>query len=501
MGKRVMQFASGGSLPVALYIGGEFVEPRPGQTEAIINPATEEPIGMAPVGAIEDARAAVAAAREAFDRGPWPGLGWQQRVGYLERMYEALTAKAADICELIVAEAGAVRSNARARQFDVPMKHFRHFLDRGDPGLVRGLAPELSAAADGSRTLGTAFVIREPVGVVAAITPYNYPYFLNLAKVVPALLAGNTVVLKPSPFTPFQAIVLAAAAQEAHLPPGVLNVITGGTPVGELLTRDERVDLISFTGSDSVGSAIAAQAAASLKRLVLELGGKSALIVRADANRQMALAQALRGFTSHAGQGCAMNTRVLVHNSIRANFVDQLAAAARSVKVGDPAQADTQMGPLIRSVARERVERYVALGLQSGAQLKAGGRRPAHLRRGFFYEPTFFDEVDPDCAIAQEEIFGPVGVVMGFDTDDAAIDLANRTRFGLRGGIISADVGRAYEMALRIRTGGVTLNGGAGTQLSEGPFGGIKRSGYGRELGREGLEEFTQLKLVEIQAG
>jgi acyl-CoA reductase-like NAD-dependent aldehyde dehydrogenase len=215
----------------------------------------------------------------------------------------------------------------------------------------------------------------------------------------------------------------------------------------------------------------------------------------------MALAQALRGFTSHAGQGCAMNTRVLVHNSIRADFVDQLAAAARSVKVGDPAQADTQMGPLIRSAARERVERYVELGLQSGAKLKAGGRRPAHLRRGFFYEPTFFDEVDPDCAIAQEEIFGPVGVVMGFDTDDEAIDLANRTRFGLRGGIISADVGRAYEMALRIRTGGVTLNGGAGTQLSEGPFGGIKRSGYGRELGREGLEEFTQLKLVEIQAG
>jgi len=159
------------------------------------------------------------------------------------------------------------------------------------------------------------------------------------------------------------------------------------------------------------------------------------------------------------------------------------------------------MGPLIRSAARERVERYVELGLQSGAKLKAGGRRPAHLRRGFFYEPTFFDEVDPDCAIAQEEIFGPVGAVMGFDTDDEAIDLANRTRFGLRGGIISADVGRAYEMALRIRTGGVTLNGGAGTQLSAGPFGGIRRSGYGRELGREGFEEFTQLKLVEIQAG
>jgi aldehyde dehydrogenase (NAD+) len=496
-----MQLASGDSLPAALYIDGEFVDPRAGQTEAIINPATEESIGVAAVGSVEDARAAIGAARTAFDRGPWRGMGWPQRAALLERMYAALNRKAADICELIVAEAGAVRSTARARQFDIPMKHFRHYLDMGDPGMVRGLAPELSSAADGSRTLGTAFVIREPVGVVGAITPYNYPYFLNLAKVVPALLAGNTVVLKPSPFTPFQAIVLAVASQEAGLPAGVLNVITGGTEVGALLTQDERVDLISFTGSDSVGSAIAAQAAASLKRLVLELGGKSALIVRADADRRMALAQALRGFTSHAGQGCAMNTRILVHNSLRAEFVEQLALAARSVKVGDPTRGDTQMGPLIRGAARERVERYVARGLQDGAKLKAGGRRPTHLHRGFYYEPTLFDDVDPDCAIAQEEIFGPVGVVMGFDTDEEAIDLANRTRFGLRGGIISADVGRAYEMALRIRTGGVTLNGGAGTQLSAGPFGGIKRSGYGRELGHEGVEEFTQLKLVEIQAG
>src|ERR1700731_2646191 len=382
----MMQFGVGASLPAALYIGGEFVEPRAGQTEAIINPATEESIGMAPRGSVEDAHAAIAAARLAFDRGPWPTLSWRERVGYLERMYESLTGKAAEIWELIVAEAGAVRSNARARQFDIPMKHFRHYLDMSDPGLVRGLAPELSAAADGSRTLGTAFVIREPVGVVAAITPYNYPYFLNLAKVVPALLAGNTVVLKPSPFTPFQAIVLAVAAQEARLPPGVLNVITGGTPVGELLTRDERVDLISFTGSDSVGSAIAAQGAESLKRLILELGGKSALIVRADANRKMALSQALRGFTSHAGQGCAMNTRVLVHNSIRADFVAQLATMARSVKVGDPRAADTEMGPLIRAAARERVERYVALGLESGARLMAGGRRPPHLTKGFYYE-------------------------------------------------------------------------------------------------------------------
>ena len=501
MGDRVMRLASGQSLPAALYVGGEFLSPRNGATEPILNPATESLLGMAPVGGVEDALSAIEAARTAFDRGPWPAFSWEQRVSYLRKLYEALIARADDICELLVSEAGALRSNARARQFEIPMKHFRYYLEMGEGERVRGLAPELSPGPAGSQTLGTAFVVREPVGVVAAITPYNYPYFLNLAKTVPALLAGNTVVLKPSPHTPFAAIILAVAAHEAGLPAGVLNVITGAAEVGQLLCRDERVDLISFTGSDSVGSAIAAQAAPTLKRLVLELGGKSALIVRADANQKIALAQALRGFTSHAGQGCAMNTRVLIHNSIRQEFVRQLASAARAVRVGDPADPTTEMGPLICAAARDRAERYVALGLQSGAKLQAGGRRPGHLSRGFYYEPTLFDEVDPDCSIAQDEIFGPVGVVLGFDTDEQAIELANRSRFGLRGGIVSADVGRAYEMALRIRTGGLTLNGGAGTQLSAGPFGGIKRSGYGRELGREGLDEFTQLKLIEIQAG
>ena len=496
-----MQLASGRPLPSALYIGGAFASPAAGGSESIINPATEDSIGTAPVGGLDDAHAAIQAARTAFDQGPWPRLRTRERAAFLERMFGVLMANVESICELIVTEAGAVKSNARARHFDLPMKHFRHSLDGGERNDVRALAPELTPGTGGAKTLGTAFVVREPVGVVAAITPYNYPYFLNLTKVVPALLAGNTVVLKPSPYTPFEAIVLAVAAHEAGLPAGVFNLITGATAVGELLTEDERVDLITFTGSDAVGSAIAAQSAPSLKRLVLELGGKSALIVRADANLKMALAQALRGFTSHAGQGCAMNTRVLVHNSIRPAFVEQLAAAARSVKVGNPVDAGTDMGPLIRSAARERVERYVAEGLRSGAKLRTGGKRPAHLQRGFYYEPTFFDEVDPDSVIAQDEIFGPVGVVIGFDSDEEAIELANRSRFGLRGGIISADVGRAYEMALRIRTGGITLNGGAGTQLSSGPFGGIKRSGYGRELGEEGLNEFTQLKLIEIQAG
>ncbi len=496
-----MQLASGKSLPSALYIGGGFTRPAAGGCEAIINPATEESIGVAPVGDLEDVQAAIQAARSAFDQGPWPHLRTRDRAAMLEKVFGALMANAERICDLIVAEAGAVKFNARARQFDIPMKHFRYYLDGVGHDDVRALGPELTPGPGGTTTVGTAFVVREAVGVVAAITPYNYPYFLNLAKVVPALLTGNTVVLKPSPYTPFEAIVLAVAAHEAGLPKGVFNLITGGSAVGEWLTRDKRVDLITFTGSDAVGSAIAAQSAPTLKRLVLELGGKSALIVRADASMKMALAQSLRGFTSHAGQGCAMNTRVLVHNSIRRSFVEQLAAAAQSVKVGNPVDPGTEMGPLIRSAARDRVEGYVAAGLRGGATLRAGGRRPAHLPRGFYYEATLFEDEDPGSVIAQEEIFGPVGVVIGYDSDDEAVELANRSLFGLRGGIISADVGRAYEMALRIRSGGITLNGGAGTQLSSGPFGGVKRSGYGRELGEEGLNEFTQLKLIEIQAG
>lgn len=497
----MLKVAQSLGLDRGLYVGGSFSGERAQESEDIINPATEIAFGRAPVGSLASAADAIQAARTAFDRGPWPALPWRERVAFLDTMYRALAARADAICELIIAEAGAVRANSRARQFDIPMKHFRHYLDAGECAPVKALAPELTPGAGGVKALGTGFVVREPVGVVAAITPYNYPFFLNLAKVVPALLTGNTVVLKPSPYTPFEALVLATAADEAGLPPGVFNVITGNTAVGELLTTDPRVDLVTFTGSDAVGSAITAQSAPTLKRLILELGGKSALIVRQDANLKMALSQALRGFTSHAGQGCAMNTRVLVHNSLRSGFVEQLAVAARAVRVGDPADPATEMGPLIRAVARDRVERYVELGVQSGARLKVGGRRPDGLHRGFYYEPTFFDEVDPDSAIAQDEIFGPVGVVIGYDTDDQAIEIANRSRFGLRGGIVSADVGRAYEMALRIRSGGLTLNGGAGTQLSAGPFGGVKRSGYGRELGEEGLNEFTQLKLIEIQAG
>lgn len=484
----------------SLYIGGEFVSLDRSAGEEIINPSNEEVIGVAPVGGEPEVRAAIAAARHAFDHGPWPRMSPRERAERLGRFYELLVERVDAICELITLEAGSIRAQTRARQFEVPMKHFRYFLEAGQQIAVRALAPELTQTPKG-KVLGTAFVVREPVGVVSAITPYNFPFFLNVVKVVPALMTGNACVLKPSPYTPFEAMVLAEAAHDAGLPPGVFNVVTGGKEVGELLTTHADVEMVTFTGSDSVGAAIAGQCAPGLKRALLELGGKSALIVRQDADLDLAVATALRGFTSHAGQGCAMNTRSVVHNSVRAEFSRRLAEQAKAVKVGDTLDPSAQMGPLIRAAARDRVERFVALGHESGAKLLAGGRRPAHLARGFFHEPTLFDDVDNRSPLAQEEIFGPVGVVIGFDTDEQAVSIANDSKFGLRGGIISADVGRAYEMALQIRSGGVTLNGGAGTQMSNGPFGGIKRSGYGRELGEEGLHEYTQQKLIEIHAG
>ncbi|MFP6850459.1 MAG: aldehyde dehydrogenase family protein [Pseudomonas sp.] len=486
--------------PAALYVGGEFVSVDSAAREEVVNPSTEEVIGLAPVGGERESRDAIAAARHAYDHGPWPRMSPRQRAEHLARLRDLLIERAGPICELITLEAGSIHTQTRGRQFDIPMKHFDYFLEAGQQIQVKALAPELTQTAKG-KVVGTGFVVREPVGVVSAITPYNYPFFLNVIKIVPALMTGNTCVLKPSPFTPFEAMVLAEAAHDAGLPPGVLNVVTGGKEVGELLTTHPDVDMVTFTGSDTVGAAIAGQCAPGLKRVLLELGGKSALIVRQDADLDLAVANALRGFTSHAGQGCAMNTRSLVHNSIRGEFARRLAEQAKAVRVGDTLDPTSQMGPLIRAAARDRTERYVAMGLESGAKLLSGGQRPAHLDRGFFYNPTLFDDVDNRSGLAQEEIFGPIGVIIGFDSDDEAVSIANDSNFGLRGGIISADLGRAYEMALQIRSGGVTLNGGAGTQLSNGPFGGIKRSGYGRELGEEGLHEYTQQKLIEIHAG
>jgi aldehyde dehydrogenase (NAD+) len=484
--------------PDSLFIGGEWV--RTQATEAVINPADESLLMMAPVGSAALIDQAIDAARDAFDRGPWPRLKVEERQAKLHAFLDAIDRRKAEIVSLIVAEAGATQMLADFLQFGIPMKHARHTVETASRPAVTPLPIELTPNGQGTTTLGLGVLSREPVGVVAAISPYNFPFFLNIGKVIPALAVGCTVVLKPSPYTPIEALILGEIAEEVGLPKGVLNVVTGDIEAGKLLTTDKRIDLIHFTGSDKVGSMIQAQAAPHLIRCVMELGGKSALIVRADADLQQAAAAGLGGFITHGGQGCALTTRHLVHNSVRPHYVEMLKAMLAHVKIGNPADPSVNYGPLIREVARARTESYVEIARDEGATLVAGGKRPDGFDKGFYYEPTLFDNVDNASRLAQEEVFGPIGAVIGFDTDEEAIALANYSDFGLSGGIYSADAGLAYQMALRLRTGGVSINGGAGTMQSAAPFGGIKRSGYGREYGVEGLNEFTYMKTISFHA-
>lgn len=479
-----------------LYIGGEWIVPAGVGSEAVINPATEAVIGHAGLAGPTEIEVALATARAAFDTGPWPRMKTAQRAAILDAMCDWIEARADDLRILIATETGSIQPFARSMQFATGLEHARHYIELARRQAPQPLPLEPVAMPDGTTMVGGGLAVREPVGVCLAITPFNVPFMLNLGKAVPALAMGNTVILKPSPLTPFSALILAEAADAAGVPPGVFNVVNGDLAAGEKLTTDPRVDLVTFTGSDRVGAAIQAQAAPTLKRCIMELGGKSAMIVRADGNLEAAAQAALGSLTFHAGQACAALTRLVVHNSVRPQFVERLAELFRAVKIGDPADPTTRMGPLIRAAARDRVQDLVDSACGDGATLVTGGRIPAGLDRGFFYEPTLFDDVDNGWRVAQEEAFGPLGVVIGFDSDEEAVTIANHSDFGLSGAVYSADVGRALELASRLRTGKVNLNGGSGKMSSYHPFGGIKRSGYGREFGEVGLHEFTYIKTI-----
>jgi aldehyde dehydrogenase (NAD+) len=480
-----------------LYIDGEWVNASSDEELEVINPASEEVITKVPQASMEDVDRAVAAARRAFEDGPWPRMSARERSDTLLRFTQTIADRRSELVDMIIAEAGAARSIAEAFQFDTPLRYAFWFAERAatfpyeDP-----LPPQLTA-----RGLGQGVIRKEPVGVVAAITAFNYPMYLNLAKVVPALAVGNSVVLKPSPYTPLEALVLGEIADAAELPPGVLNVVTGGVPESERLTTHPEVDMVSFTGSDVVGKQIMKQAADGLKKVLLELGGKSPNIVFAGSDVRRFAAAAAYAFTIHAGQGCALPTRILGERSVYDEVVEGLEAALAKVEVGDPAEPTVTMGPLIREAQRERVERYVANGTAEGARLACGGGRPAHLSRGFFVEPTLFVDVDNSMRVAQEEIFGPVGVVIPFDGEDEAVAIANDTRYGLAASIWHPQPTRAYELAKQVRAGTVTINGGGGGPSPWGPFGGYKQSGIGREFGDYGMLEFTQLKTVSWSAG
>ncbi len=484
-----------------LYINGAWVKPAGGAAEAVINPATEEIIGHAALAGTGEIESAITTARAAFDHGPWPRLSIERRCAVLSRLVDWLEERAEGLRALIMAETGSVQPFTRTMQFATGLEHARHYLELARRMVPQNLPLEPVARPDGTTMMGGGVALRDPVGVCLAITPFNVPFTLNLGKAIPALVMGNTLILKPSPLTPFSALVLAEAAEAAGLPGGVFNVVNGGLDAGEKLTTDPRVDLVTFTGSDRVGALIQAQAAPTLKRCIMELGGKSAMIVRADGDIEAAAQNALGSLTLHAGQACAAMTRLVVHNSIRAAFVDRLTALFRATRIGDPADPLSRMGPLIRAGARDRVASMVDAAVRDGAKLVTGGRIPESCQRGFFYEPTLFDDVDNSWPIAREELFGPVGVVIGFDSDDDAIAIANDSEFGLSGAVYSADVGRAYAIATQLRTGKVNLNGGSGKMSANHPFGGIKRSGYGREFGEIGLHEFTSVKTISFHLG
>jgi len=482
-----------------LFIGGEWREPTGGR-EDVISPVSEAVVGHAPLGTVADAEIALAAARTAFDAGPWPGEDRAVRAAAMQRLLELTIANRENAIGLMQLEMGFTRLQCEF-QFGLATTQIKKFIECAAKDPTRSLPIMISPQPDGSSKLGGAGVTRDPIGVVAAITPYNSGFLLGLMKGVPAMAAGNTVVLKPSPYTPLQTMLIADLVARLDLPPGVFNIVTGGVEVGQMLASDRRVDMVTFTGSDTVGSQVMAQASATLKKVHLELGGKSPLIVRHDADMQRAVAAGVFGFVFQAGQGCSMTTRMLVDNRIRPAFVEALAQAVGKLKVGDPAEADTFMGPLIREVARARTADFCSRALEEGARLVLGGKRPAGLDKGFFFEATIFDDVRNDSYLGQREVFGPIAAVVGFDSDEEAVRLANESDYGLGGAIISQDTGMAMKMAMKVRTGMIQINNGPGGFHPDMPFGGYKRSGLGREWGEEGYNEYSEIKSIGFPAG
>jgi aldehyde dehydrogenase (NAD+) len=482
-----------------LFIGGHFVAPG-GGVEDVINPATEEAFGSSALGNVEDADKAIAAARHAFDEGPWPSTDRNRRADLMQKLLDQVIARREEVIELQMLEMGYTHFQCSlVYDLGIALTTRTIELARKDP--TKTLPMIITPRPDGTNALGGAILARDPIGVVVAITPYNAGNLLTLLKAIPAMAAGNTVVVKPSPFTPLQTMIVAEMVAELDLPPGVFNVVTGGIDVGKKLGSDPRVDMVSFTGSDKVGSEIIMQSAATIKKCHLELGGKSAMIVRHDADIEMAAMVAMMGFLTQSGQGCSHTTRMIVDNKIRPDFVAALARSIGGMKVGDPFAPDTFMGPLIRETACVRTENFCRRALEEGATLVTGGKRPEGLKRGFFFEPTLFDNVDNKSFLGQNEVFGPIGAVIGFDTDEEAIRLTNDTEYGLGGGIISRDIGTAMLMAKKMRTGMIYINGGPGGFHPDVAFGGYKRSGLGREWGEEGYNEFTEIKSILFPAG
>jgi acyl-CoA reductase-like NAD-dependent aldehyde dehydrogenase len=466
-----------------LYIGGEWVVPRGTGAIDVVEAATEEVMGRVPQALAADADAAVAAARAAFDG--WAATPVQARAAWLRRLQEGLVARTTEIGTLIAREVGMPVSMAV-------------LIQAGVPAVVMGSYVEILEAFPFEEEAGGSLVVREPVGVVAAITPWNYPLYQLVCKVAPALAAGCTVVAKPSEVAPLAAFVLADVAHEVGLPAGVLNVVSGyGPELGAVLAAHPEVDMVSFTGSTAAGRRVAALAAATVKRVTLELGGKSPALVLDDADLHEAVRATVSQSWLNSGQTCVAWTRLLVPRALQAEAVEVARAVAREFTVGDPLAGETRLGPLASRSQQERVQGYIRRGVEEGATLVVGGPEPPEgLDKGYYVRPTIFADVRPDMVIAQEEIFGPVLSVIPYDDEDEAVGIANATIYGLHGAVFSRDRQRALAVARRLRAGQVDVGGGAYNHLA--PIGGYKQSGLGRELGRHGLEEYLEVKSLQV---
>ncbi len=465
-----------------LYIGGAWVPSAGAGTLEVVNSTTEEVMATVPDGASADVDAAVRAAADAFEG--WAAVPVEERAKVLGRIQDALAARTDEIARTVAQEVGMPLTLATLVQAGLPVMDF-------------ALAAQALGEVRWEEEVGNSLVVREPAGVVGAITPWNYPLHQVAAKVSAALGAGCTVVLKPSEVAPLTAFLLAEVMDEIGLPPGVFNLVTGvGPVVGEAIASHPGVDMVSFTGSTRAGKRVMQLAAESVKRVALELGGKSANVLLDDADLDKAVPAGVAAAYLNSGQTCSALTRMLVPRDRLGEVEERARAAAEGYTCGDPFDPTTRLGPLVSAAQRERVRGYIAAGLDEGATLLTGGAAaPEGCERGFFVRPTVFSEVASSMKIAQEEIFGPVLSILPYDTEDDAVRIANDSAYGLAGGVWSGDEARAERVARRMRTGQVEINGGSFNPAA--PFGGYRQSGIGRELGRFGVEEFLEVKSLQ----
>ncbi len=465
-----------------IYIGGAWVPSSGAGVHEVVDSNTEEVIGKVPEGTADDVDRAVEAAAEAFPA--WAATPAEERGKLLARGADGIGARMTDIATTISREVGMPISLSGPIQVGLPQAAFAE-------------AGQLVADFPWEEEVGNSLVVREPVGVVGAITPWNYPLYQIALKVAPAIAAGCTVVLKPSEVAPLNAFALAEVIDEVGLPPGVFNLVCGpGAIVGEAIASHPKVDMVSFTGSTRAGKRVMQLAAESVKRVALELGGKSANVILEDADLDAAVPSGIFGCYLNSGQTCSALTRMIVPRSRLAEVEEKAAAAAAGFPPGNSLEPGTMLGPLVSAAQRERVRGYIKKGMEEGAKLVTGGAEPPEgLDRGYFVQPTVFSEVTSDMTIAQEEIFGPVLSILPYDTEEEAIRIANDSVYGLAGAVWSADPAHAEQVARRLRTGQVDVNGGAFNPAA--PFGGYKQSGFGRERGKFGLEEYLETKSLQ----